>query len=1070
MSIAYPPERAQSIYSTVALLEKVQTIGYRQPNGLEEIERIMSADPSTILVDIRFKPTSHNLHWTKQAFSKKYQKRYFWLKALGNVTHDQPGHIQIADPETGIKQLVQFLQDHNVLLMCGCPEYEQCHRKVVYDLLVQALNAQTLEATCFSPAFYVDEIREWPNTPLKYKKWCHLATSGSIDDLHAFAEKIGLQRAWFQDKPTHPHYDLTPGKRAAALKHGARAVTTIELINACHPRLSEIGAQAAKALEATCFSEENAPASTGDGALRAENARLLATLDYEREKHAYWRTLALYEQTTAAQIVIDQEEELKRLRDYDTQRLTTIGKARSLIQRLLQQRKSARASIQKLTTALQQVQQERDQWKARYEREAQRVKQFRQSPFKPTERLIIDELQFQLENPNARKDAEGYTSVCLETVGKHINMSASTAGRGIEAIQKQWAASPLKYKKVPERTADGRDIDRLYIKTEAPNIVPLALRADLSETKIQQGGDRYTCAKCGGTHVKRQIIKEILLVCDDCGHSSILEEETVSTDYPNASYTKQDAAKRKASAPNLQANIITSDPPSVCADPRPEAAALLLAIAGQHEKHIIMPRRHESKYLEVKRPLTLEDMANHLAGGEARGAPCSYENDQTRALCKDADDIDSWTILEQAAKKLAQQGYIPLLEESPADRGGHLWIIFDQLVNATTAREAVYQIAPELREITEYWPAPPDAEKWNRVRLPGSYYYNSGEGRETVKGWCRLLNVATGETSRDGKEAAALLLASLTPAAIVPPAPAQNAQPCPPPASAETSTARTEQPRASVEDESGCKLPLVDEKWEQKNGKITETKLYFAIMPEYAARWFNEHHTLEEIHPREKNGFALSPNGAERTASTSYHIGPDGQERYTDHSAHGSRPDGTKDSGDALQLAVKVWGVSKSSLLYETTKEISQKSRAALEEAARAGQPIPAWLEEPCIITPAGRKRHAWLKAQAARQAQRLETPAQDEQPAQRERIVNELQKVIEETRTAQPAAPEIPEMRKIGTCLLPTKTGEICGSTRWYPSKDEEWICVKCYSPIAWTRRIETDRKATGFSTHENK
>jgi hypothetical protein len=62
--------------------------------------------------------------------------------------------------------------------------------------------------------------------------WCHLF-SDEIDpaELHEFARGIGLKREWFQEgqalgkpgvmDPVRDHYDLTGGKRAAAVKAGA---------------------------------------------------------------------------------------------------------------------------------------------------------------------------------------------------------------------------------------------------------------------------------------------------------------------------------------------------------------------------------------------------------------------------------------------------------------------------------------------------------------------------------------------------------------------------------------------------------------------------------------------------------------------------------------------------------------------------------------------------------------------------------------------------------------------------------------------------------------------------------
>jgi hypothetical protein len=51
------------------------------------------------------------------------------------------------------------------------------------------------------------------------------------EELHAFAAAIGMRRAWFQSKPGRPdrdHYDLTRGRREAAIAAGAIPETARE--------------------------------------------------------------------------------------------------------------------------------------------------------------------------------------------------------------------------------------------------------------------------------------------------------------------------------------------------------------------------------------------------------------------------------------------------------------------------------------------------------------------------------------------------------------------------------------------------------------------------------------------------------------------------------------------------------------------------------------------------------------------------------------------------------------------------------------------------------------------------
>jgi len=85
---------------------------------------------------------------------------------------------------------------------------------------------------------YVDDLNDYPAGGLRSTRWCHMATDGDLAGLHRMAARLGLKRSWFQNEPRHPHYDLTPSKRASALRLGARAVSTDERIRRCFPPAS----------------------------------------------------------------------------------------------------------------------------------------------------------------------------------------------------------------------------------------------------------------------------------------------------------------------------------------------------------------------------------------------------------------------------------------------------------------------------------------------------------------------------------------------------------------------------------------------------------------------------------------------------------------------------------------------------------------------------------------------------------------------------------------------------------------------------------------------------------------
>lgn len=67
---------------------------------------------------------------------------------------------------------------------------------------------------------YIDALKAC--TPKKGWRWnssCHMFAD-SLEELHEFAERIGMRRAWFQNKKL-PHYDLTANRRQLALRNGA---------------------------------------------------------------------------------------------------------------------------------------------------------------------------------------------------------------------------------------------------------------------------------------------------------------------------------------------------------------------------------------------------------------------------------------------------------------------------------------------------------------------------------------------------------------------------------------------------------------------------------------------------------------------------------------------------------------------------------------------------------------------------------------------------------------------------------------------------------------------------------
>ena len=83
---------------------------------------------------------------------------------------------------------------------------------------------------------YVDNFRAPAVVGRIRGRWSHL-TADTEAELHAFAERLGLHRAWYQAKCKHGpcspcphwHYDVVDAKRQTAIQLGAKAIDIREL-------------------------------------------------------------------------------------------------------------------------------------------------------------------------------------------------------------------------------------------------------------------------------------------------------------------------------------------------------------------------------------------------------------------------------------------------------------------------------------------------------------------------------------------------------------------------------------------------------------------------------------------------------------------------------------------------------------------------------------------------------------------------------------------------------------------------------------------------------------------------
>jgi len=77
-------------------------------------------------------------------------------------------------------------------------------------------------------AVYLDDFRvRW-----RGREWSHL-TADSTEELHEFAERLGVPRRGFHHNPDRPwkdHYDIPEALRGAALQMGAKEIGRREAV------------------------------------------------------------------------------------------------------------------------------------------------------------------------------------------------------------------------------------------------------------------------------------------------------------------------------------------------------------------------------------------------------------------------------------------------------------------------------------------------------------------------------------------------------------------------------------------------------------------------------------------------------------------------------------------------------------------------------------------------------------------------------------------------------------------------------------------------------------------------
>ena len=113
----------------------IYTLGYsgwKVEDMEKELDRL-----GGLLVDVRFVPRARwTPQWNSAALGTRLKDRYIYLRPFGNKNYKGTiEQTEIVNYEEGRDRLVEVAAGRPVVLLCGCRDVNNCHRKILADLL-----------------------------------------------------------------------------------------------------------------------------------------------------------------------------------------------------------------------------------------------------------------------------------------------------------------------------------------------------------------------------------------------------------------------------------------------------------------------------------------------------------------------------------------------------------------------------------------------------------------------------------------------------------------------------------------------------------------------------------------------------------------------------------------------------------------------------------------------------------------------------------------------------------------------------------------------------------------------
>ena len=158
-----------------------------------------------------------------------------------------------------------------------------------------------------------------------------------------------------------------------------------------------------------------------------------------------------------------------------------------------------------------------------------------------------------------------------------------------------------------------------------------------------------------------------------------------------------------------------------------------------HRRDVFAEQQKSGAYFPTRRPITLEDLKEHILGVKTIGAYCLDKDNTVKWACVDLDDKENPKLLLSEAEAIYNlfPEYERMLEFS-GRKGYHVWIFFNPIVQAEYAQKLIKarlnRIGANRHEVFPKQTTLDAGRKYGSlVKLPLAIHRVSGKRSEILK-------------------------------------------------------------------------------------------------------------------------------------------------------------------------------------------------------------------------------------------------------------------------------------------------------------------------------------------------